>query len=198
MICASLTLIMIAYLKGTVKAKLPKNIILDTGNIGYLVNITLPLLEKITEADLLELYIYTRVLEDDISLFGFDTISDLSFFKTLIAVNGVGAKTAMEIMSQNTDKVKSALVNSDLAFLTHIPGIGKKTAERLVVELKSKVSLEDIGRLHQNIETKVSDDAFNAIMSLGYQRYEISKILKNLPTEITRVEEIITYFLRNV
>lgn len=90
---------MIAYLQGIIKKKLPKSIILNTGKIGYLIHTTHPLWEKIKEKNELELYIYTKVRDDDISLYGFETLGELEFFKTLLNVNGIGTKLALEILS---------------------------------------------------------------------------------------------------
>lgn len=194
-------LAMIAYLQGSIKKKLAKSIILDTGNIGYLVYLPAPLLEKMVEKEMVELFIYTRVLEDDISLYGFETVSKLEFFKMLLNVNGIGAKTALEILSVDTQKVKNALLTSDITFLTKVPGIGKKTAERLIIELKGKITMEDIdlNRLHNSIEeTQISEDAVLALTNLGYQKFEIYRVLKNIPDNLKKVEDIITFFLRNV
>ena len=189
---------MIAYLNGTIKKKLEKTIILDTGNIGYLVHLPAPLIEGLKEKEHTELFIYTKVREDDISLFGFATLEDLDFFKLLLNVNGIGPKLAIEVLSQNTDKIRTAIFSSDLTVLCKIPGIGKKTAERIIIELKSKVTPGDLTRAHQTIENKPNDEAVNAIMSLGYQKYEIQRVLNNVPDDIKSTEEIITYFLRNV
>ena len=157
-------------------------------------------LEKTEEKATVEFFIHTRVREDDISLFGFSSLGELEFFKTLLNVNGIGPKLAMEILSQNPEKVKAALLSSDLLYLTKIPGIGKKTAERLVVELKGKIDWADIdiSRTHATLERTVGDDAVNALMGLGYQKFEIIRILKEMPEKIEKIEDIITYFLRNV
>ena len=193
---------MIAYLSGKIIHKNPKNVVLNTGNVGYLVNLAAPVAEKLSVGDNIELFIYTRVLEDDISLFGFQDTDQLDFFKLLITVNGVGAKTAMEVMNANIDKVKAAIISKDLAYLTKIPGIGKKTAERILLDLKGKVDIKNIERLHQDLymddEKSVNEDAINALHTLGYQKFEIMQVLKKMPETITVAEEIITYFLKNV
>ena len=127
-------------------------------------------------------------------------MAGLDFFKTLLNVNGIGPKLALEILSQNPEKVKAALLSGDLLYLTKIPGIGKKTAERLVVELKGKIDWADIdiSRTHAQLERTVGEDAINALMGLGYQKFEIIRVLKEMPEKIAKVEDIITYFLRNV
>jgi holliday junction DNA helicase RuvA len=190
---------MIAYLTGSIKKKAEKSIILDVNNVGYLVHCPLPTLEKYNEKDEVELYIFTKVREDDISLFGFETASELEFFKQLISVNGVGAKTALEIMSQNLENIKNAIVSKDSLFLSKTPGIGKKTAERIIIELQNKLDWDIADtRQHSPVQASFNDDILNALAGLGYQKYEISRILKNMPAEIKDPEEIVTYFLRNV
>jgi len=191
---------LIAYLVGTIRKKLPKAVIVDTGAIGYLVHLPISLLEKTEEKAAAEFFIHTKVREDDISLFGFETMAGLEFFKTLLNVNGIGPKLAMEILSQNPEKVKAALLSGDLLYLTKIPGIGKKTAERLIVELKGKIDWADIdiSRTHTQLEPTVSEDAVNALMGLGYQKFEVIRVLREMPEKIAKVEDIITYFLRNV
>lgn len=191
---------MIAYLKGKILKKLPKAIVLDTGSIGYLVHAPAPTLEKVQEKKEIELFIHTKVREDDISLFGFESYSELEFFKTLMDVNGIGPKLSLEILSQNPEKVKGAIMTGDIAYLTKIPGIGRKTAERMIVELKNKIDAADIDitRLHGTLEKGIGDDAVNALIGLGYQKFEVSRVLKDMPEKTKKIEEIITYFLRNV
>lgn len=190
---------MIAYLNGKTLKVNKKSIILDVSGVGYLIHCPGPTLEKVTIDEPSEFYIFTRVREDDISLYGFDTMEELEFFKLVLSVNGVGAKTAIDIMSQNLDNVKNAIAGADTAFLSKIPGIGKKTAERIIVELKSKIDFIPIQREHGTMLPSNDDnEAIDALINLGYQKYEILRILKKLPSEITQTEEVITYFLRNV
>jgi Holliday junction DNA helicase RuvA len=191
---------LIAYLTGTVQKKLEKAIILNAGAVGYLVHVIPPVIEKISEGANAEFFIHTKVREDDISLYGFETYQELTFFQTVLNVNGIGPKLALEILSHNPIKVKTAILKGDIAALSKIPGIGKKTAERIIVELKSKVDMVDIDldRTQQPLEEEVNDEAVEALIGLGYQRYEVVKTLKNIPTTVKSTEEIITYFLRNV
>ncbi len=190
---------MIGYLQGTIQKKLPKSIIVNTGNVGYIVNIPTPLLEKSSDGKMLELYTYTKVREDDISLYGFLTVEELEFFKTMINVNGVGPKIALEILSQDIQKTKAAILSNNILYLSKIPGIGKKTAERIIVELKNKLDWVDSMRLHGNLaeSEETNEEAIEALVGLGYQRFEVAKILKKMPESVTTTEEIVTYFLKN-
>jgi len=191
---------LIAYLSGIVQKKLEKAIILNAGSVGYLVHIIPASLEKSLEGAPAEFFIHTKVREDDISLYGFETYQELLFFQTVLNVNGIGPKLALEILSHNPMKVKTAILKGDVASLSKIPGIGKKTAERIIVELKSKVDMVDIDldRTQQPLDGEVNDEAVEALIGLGYQRYEVLKTLKNIPDTVKSTEEIITYFLRNV
>jgi len=190
---------MIAYLQGQILKKLDKNIIVQTGQIGYLIQVSTLVLDQMKEKEEVELFIYTKVREDDISLYGFKKMSELEFFKAVLSVNGIGPKSALEILSFDIEKTKAAILQDNLAYLSKIPGIGKKTAERIVLDLKSKIIPEDLNSLGEsnNIE-KDFENAIGALTNLGYQRFEVMKVLKNLPKEIKESEDIVTYFLQNV
>lgn len=189
---------MIASLSGTVKSKQEKSIVVEVNSVGYLVYSPVQLVEKTNNGDPVDLLIHTKVREDDISLYGFETEKELELFKLLIGINGIGPKLAIEIMSAETDKIKSAILQSDTAFLNSIPGIGKKTAERIIIELKNKISLDSYEQLHSGLSSNTDEDIINAIMNLGYPKHEILRTLKSMPETITHEEEIIKYFLQNV
>jgi holliday junction DNA helicase RuvA len=187
---------MISYLKGTILHKSEKKITVANDYIGYEVNITSKLTEKLQLGKSIELFIYTKVREDEISLFGFESQEELSFFKDLIATSGVGPKTALEILNQNLDQIKTAIMQKNSAFLSKIPGIGKKTAERIIIDLQNKVHPEKIEELPSFDDDKF-EEVISALMNLGYQRQEIRGFLRKLSPETTTSEEIITQFLRN-
>ena len=189
---------MIAYIQGKILKKTTKNAIIDTGNIGYLVNLATKTSEKMQEKEEVALYIYTKVREDEIALYGFETNEELEFFKAVLNVNGIGPKIALEILSSDLNRTKSAIVGGDLLYLTKIPGIGKKTAERMVVELKNKLELLETIRPHEKITVQVNEESISALKKLGYQNFEITRVLRGLPENIISAEEIITYFLKNV
>lgn len=189
---------MIAYISGKIIKKTDKGIIIDTGNIGYLVHLSKSIITDIIENEDIELFIHSHIREDAFDLYGFHTYEELGFFKQLISVNGVGPKVAMEILSAGTNQVKSAIINEDDKFLCKIPGIGGKTAKRIVLELKSKIDLDILDRPYQKINENIDDEAFEALTKLGYQSQQIRKVLNNLPAEIKDTEQIITHFLKNV
>jgi Holliday junction DNA helicase RuvA len=189
---------MIAYLSGKIVKKTDKGIILDTGNIGYFVHISKVLSADLNESDNASLFIHSHIREDAFDLYGFNTYEDLGFFKQLISINGIGPKVATEILSVNSEQVKSAIINEDDKFLCKIPGIGAKTAKRIVLELKGKIDLENLDRPYQKIDEKIDDEAFEALTKLGYQTPQIRKVLNSLPKDLKNTEQIITYFLKNV
>ncbi len=191
---------MIAYLKGEIKEKLEKSIIININNVGYLVNITTTLLSELKEKETTELYIYTKVREDDISLFGFKTKQELTLFKLLISVSGIGAKTALDIMSKDIEKIQLAIINEDDQTLSQTPGIGKKTAKRIILDLKNKITINNIQKTEEQagITTQSRNEAIEALINLGYKKAEINKILQEIPTSLKNTEEIITYFLKNI
>lgn len=193
---------MIAYLKGNVLKKIEKGIILDTGNVGYLVHPPAALLESLKESQSVELFIYSNIREDAFDLYGFENYNQLTFFKTLLSVSGIGPKTSLEIMNGDVQKIKLAILNEDHNYIKKVPGIGEKTAKRMILELKSKIEMEDISGLgnSSNKSPSSSDphpDATEALLRLGYQRQQVTKTLRNMPTEIIEAEEVITYFLKN-
>ncbi len=188
---------MISYLKGEIISKHKQSVTLLCGAVGYETFLSSTILSEMEIGQSAELYIYTRVREDEITLYGFTKTGDLEFFKLLIGVNGVGPKTALEIMSVDANQIKNAILQENLALLTKTPGIGKKTAERIILELKNKVQPDSLIELPASLEQRF-DEVVTALTTLGYQRGEIYRVLKTAPPEMVSSEEIVTFFLKNV
>jgi Holliday junction DNA helicase RuvA len=188
---------MIGYLTGEIIGKHKQSVTILCGPVGYEVHVSTPLLETLQLNQKTALHIFTRVREDEITLYGFEKAADLDFFKLLISVNGVGPKTGLEIMSADSNQIKNAIQQENLVILSHIPGIGKKTAERIIIELRGKVQPENYQEIPASLEQKF-DDVLAALMSLGYQRGEIYRVLKEAPAEISSTEEMVKFFLKNV
>lgn len=186
---------MIAYLQGAILKKLDRQIILDTGKIGYLVTIASPLFEELEVGDQTELFIYTHVRENEISLYGMKSTEEYGFFKALISISGIGPKSAMEILTVPLESMKGAILNEDAAAISKIPGIGRKTAERIILELKGKVEVGT--REYAGLGGHIDEDALEALVGLGYQKGHIGKVLKGAPEELKKTEDIIKYFLQN-
>ena len=164
---------MIAHLRGRLISKHPNQAVVDCGGVGYDVTITVPTFSGLAEAgNEVSLYIHTHVREDQIALFGFLKSDEKRLFERLISVSGIGPKLAITILSgMATDEMVQAIRANELAKLTKIPGIGKKTAERMVLELKDK--LEEFGAGKPTAVSATSpqeEDVISALMNLGYQR----------------------------
>jgi Holliday junction DNA helicase RuvA len=188
---------MISYIKGKILKKNEKFLIINTGNLGYTIHINKKLLSTINSENELELFIHSHIKEDAFDLYGFSNYEDLEFFKTLISVSGIGPKVALEILNTDINEVKSAILNEDTAFISKTPGIGAKTAKRLILELKDKIPEEHLIRGHQTITKTGNEDIISALTQIGFQRQEIVKTLEKIPKEIKGEEEIIQYFLKN-
>lgn len=186
---------MISYLKGKILHKNGQQITLAGENIGYEVNVTSRLAETLETNQIMELYIHTKVREDNISLYGFQTSEELNLFKNLISISGVGPKSALEILSGHPDQIKSAIVQKNIAYLSKIPGIGKKTAERICIDLQNKITALTPDEF-TSIDENSFDEVITALLGLGYQKYEIKRFLSKLPENKTSSEEIITHFLQ--
>lgn len=187
---------MIGYLDGKIAKKWPRQILLEVQGVGYRVFVPEEIWEKSSLEEPLSLYIHTSVREDDISLYGFDTPESLQFFELLLTVTRVGPKLALDIMNVSLSKVQSAILKKDIAFLSSISGVGKKTAERVILELHDKISLESLDDLEEMKETKGREDVIEALIKLGYDRRHIGNVLRDCPDNIEKEEDIIKYFLK--
>jgi Holliday junction DNA helicase RuvA len=170
----------IAHLRGRVLRKAPQEVIVDVGGVGYRVAIPVSTFYRVgDEGDELSLRIYTQVREDTLALYGFLTAAEQEIFERLIAVAGVGPKLAVGILSGiEVGDFVSALRSNDLVRLTRIPGVGKKTAERLVLELKDKLPAALAGEPEAATPPAAAspkDDLLSALGNLGYSRPEVER-----------------------
>lgn len=181
---------MIARLTGMLAHKSPDAIIIDVNGVGYRVQIPFSTYYELPEeGKTVSLSIYTHVKEDAISLFGFRTVTEKAFFQLLISVSGIGPKMARDILSNiQPEELAGAIVQGNLVRLSAIPGIGKKTAERLVLELKEKVRKMDVAP--STTETppseappEVADDVASALVNLGYKEAVVRKVLAEMAIE---------------
>jgi Holliday junction DNA helicase RuvA len=175
---------MIGYLSGKLLEKHANIAIIDVGGVGYEVSIPLSTFYELGEIGSdINLRIYTYVREDAIQLFGFKTLRERELYLQLISVQGIGAKSGITMLSgMSADEIINAIRGNDLARLTSIPGVGRKTAERLVIELRDKVGAVSGGTpLDASQRTMPSDavfdDALSALINLGYQRHLAEKAL---------------------
>jgi len=189
---------MIAYLKGEVIRKSDNGVILLPENIGYFVHLNTKTLQQINQSDQIKLFIHNHHREDNQALYGFLEAEELDFFGILINISGIGPKVALEILNADLNRFKNAVVTEDETTICKIPGIGKKTAKRIILELKDKIShLTPTSLPNTNIEEDTLNEALQALIQLGYKRHEISHSLNKIPENITETEDIITYFIKH-
>lgn len=171
---------MIAHLRGRLIHKQPGQAIVEAAGVGYDVVISVPTFTALpsTGADV-SLHIHTQVREDQIALFGFLEREEKRLFERLISVSGVGPKLAITLLSGlSADRVVQAIRAQDHAQLTRIPGVGKKLAERLVVELKDKLNDFAVAPTHVSVQGAAVDDVLSALVNLGYQRPAAEKAIE--------------------
>lgn len=189
---------MIAYLSGEVQFKGENFVVVKTGGIGYKVFAPAEVCLKAKVGDAIELYTYQHVREDALQLFGFVRQNELRLFEQLISISGIGPKTAINIFSEaKADDIVSAIVNGDASILKRVSGIGGKTAERIILELKNKVFVpSDSGKLKTKEEFGVDEDAVTALVSLGYSSNQAREALKKVSVATTDLGERVREALR--
>lgn len=183
---------MIATLRGTVSEKLPDSVVLDVAGVGYGLYVTTEDFGRLEQGASVKVYIYEHIREQAHDLFGFVQLDTKQLFEQLLGVNGVGPKMALNVLSiGSSNDVRVAIAGGDVRFIQQAQGVGKRVAERIVVELKDKVGLEgvDLGAtgLLQGEGLLLKDEAVEALVSLGYTAQDASvalqKVDANLPTE---------------
>jgi Holliday junction DNA helicase RuvA len=186
---------MIAHINGTIVEKFAGSLIIDVGGVGYEVQVPLTDFESVLLDSPAKFYTYHHVREQSEELFGFSSLAAKKLFELLISVQGVGPKAALAILSLGiTEQVRSAIANSDAAFISKASGVGKKTADRVVVDLSDKVGLPTSFGTPLSVQTELNtnDEALEALMALGYTLADGLKALetveKDLPTS-QRVRE---------
>ncbi len=178
---------MIGYLKGKIISAKPTQIILDVNGVGYLVNISISTFEKISDQNEISLFIHTHVREDALSLYGFYTEAEKEMFELLISISGIGPKVALSILSGiSVDELQNAIQTENVSRLVSVPGVGRKTAERVVLELKSKVGFIE-STVSKGIDYTVKQEAVLALTTLGYNQKVAEKVVRDLLTESSSI-----------
>jgi len=190
---------MYSYIKGSLEIKANGYIVIDNSGIGYKIFMSengIDALGKI--GDIIKVYTYYHVREDNISLFGFKSNEELRMFELLISVSGVGAKSAINMLSAITPSdFALAIISNDISSLVKVPGIGAKSAQRIILELKDKLKTEEaISKADSKIKVAIkqdynSEEAISALQVLGYNKKEVEKVLEKFDTSSLSVEDII-------
>ena len=190
---------MFSYIKGTLEIKTLNYIVIDVNGVGFKIFMSESAIQRLDETGKnIKIFTHMQVKEDDISLYGFITNEELRMFELLISVSGVGAKSAINMLSSITpSKFALAVISNDVKTLTKIPGIGPKSAQRIILELKDKLKTEDsifkddIEIKNSIIEDNKLEEAIQALKVLGYTRQEIENVIHKIDITNLVVEDII-------
>tara|TARA_B100000959_G_scaffold172759_1_gene180877 strand:- start:1191 stop:1772 length:582 start_codon:yes stop_codon:yes gene_type:complete len=191
---------MISFIRGKKVEVDPSKLVLDVNGIGYEINISLRTYSKIKDKDEINIHTYLNVKEDSHTLYGFNNKSEKQTFLSLLSINGVGPSTAIMILSSiSADEFNKAIISSDVNKIKSVKGIGLKTAERIILELKDKISIDDISDdFSHSFDNTIKDEALSALSSLGISKNIVDKhvddILKR--NENISLEDLIKEVLR--
>ena len=193
---------MIDYIKGTITQMNPTFITLETGGIGYFINISVSTFSKLESKTEVRILIHEVIREDSHQLFGFGDSSERDIFRLLISVTGVGANTArMMLSSISPEEIEKAILGSDVSILKSVKGIGLKTAQRIIVDLKDKVGKHaGSGEIFTFSDNTSREEALSALVMLGFARSAVSKVLDKIVREEKKltVEDMIKKALKNL
>ena len=194
---------MITQLQGKLIEKNPTHVVIDCHGVGYFVNISLNTYSALPEGEAIKLYTYLQIKEDAHTLYGFLTKAEREVFVLLLSVSGVGASTARTMLSSLTaTHVRSAIINGDVATIQAVKGIGAKTAQRVVLDLKDKMlKLQDFEEVHFNTLNTNKEEAIAALEVLGFVRKQAEKVVDTIiksNSEELSVEEIIKQALKRL
>ncbi len=201
---------MISYIKGRLLELYEDSVIVENGGIGYQIQVPVSALTEFSMGEEVQIYTYLYVREDALSLYGFSSRDDLDIFKLLIGVNGIGPKGALGVLSViSPDDLRFAVLSEDAKSIARAPGVGLKTAQKVILELKDKLSLEDAFErksVHEAVKGKTSGasadnkgEAVQALTALGYSASEAMKAVRQIPgAEEMEVEAILKAALKTM
>jgi len=187
---------MIAKITGKIEYMKDNYVVVDVNGVGYQIFVTDFTLGKLAGKNEISLNIFTYVKEDTLALYGFIDLAEKEMFELLISISGIGPKAAMGILSIAEPKtIRAAILNDDYSVLTRVSGVGKKTAERVVLELKNKVADMSV---EEKEEAFSDSEALEALQSMGYSLNEAREALKNIPSEVGDISEKIKIALKEL
>jgi len=174
---------MISKLEGNIVFKGDRFVILDVSGVGYKVNVPLDILRKLSNDSPASFWTYLAVREDALDLYGFFDQAELELFEMLIGISGVGPRSALGVMNvADVDTLKTAIASGDVAYLTKVSGIGRKSAEKIILELRDKMGIFEGGA--EGTGLREESDAVDALKSLGYSPREAREALKQVPQDV--------------
>ena len=193
---------MITHLKGKLVEKSPTNVVIEVNGIGYWVNISLTTFSQISDNENIKLYTHLQIKEDSHSLYGFYSKKEREIFRLLISVSGVGTSTARTMLSSlDPQQVVEAISTNNVSIVQSVKGIGSKTAQRLIIELRDKIlKIYDLDETYVNSNNTTREEALSALEVLGINKKSSERLVDNIIKENQdiSVEEIIKETLKNI
>lgn len=193
---------MITHLKGKLVEKSPTNVVIEVNGIGYWVNISLTTFSQIPDNENIKLFTHLQIKEDSHSLYGFYSKKEREIFRLLISVSGVGTSTARTMLSSlNPQQVVEAISSNNVSIVQSVKGIGSKTAQRLIIELRDKIlKIYDLDETYANSNNTTREEALSALEVLGINKKSSERLVDNIIKENQdiSVEEIIKETLKNI
>lgn len=197
---------MLAYVKGILEEKESGYIVVDVGGLGYKILMTNTDILKLDEiGSQIKVHTYYKVREDEISIYGFISKEELRMFEILISASGIGTKSAISILDNiEPSDFALAIITNDVSKIVKLPGIGTKTAQRMILELKDKINTEETINKANALKAKGkdkkqnenNDEAISALQILGYNKKDIEKVMENMDTDNMKIEDIIKNALK--
>lgn len=187
---------MIATLDGKITYIDENYLILEINGVGYKIFVNSSNLSKVKKGEKKKFYVHQYIRESQLDLYGFLSLEELELFELLLTVSGVGPKASLIILTRaKPDKIKSAIIEGDLDIFTAVSGVGRKTATRIILDLKGKISADDLSVLTSSGDF---EEIVEALKNLGYQAQEVKKVLVKIPKNIQKPEEKIKWALQNL
>ncbi len=191
---------MLSFIKGKVKFREGNFLVVENNGLGYKIFVSAEIFLKAKPEETIELYLHQHVREDALQLFGFEEYEELKLFEQLISISGIGPKTALGVFAEaSLADIISAIVNGDASILKKVSGIGNKTAERIVLELKNKITAGTaVNKLKSKEELNTDGDAVEALVSLGYSTGQAKEALNKVSKDVQDVREKVRQALKNL
>lgn len=193
---------MITHLRGKLVEKTPTDLVVECGGVGYLVHISLHTFSLLPEGEAISIHTHLQVKEDSHSLYGFMEVSERAIFRLLISVSGIGANTARTMLSSlSPEELKDAIAGSNVGAIQSVKGIGLKTAQRVIIELKDKIlKIYDLQELSAPLDNTNKEEALSALEVLGFTRKQSDKMVERILKESPglSVEQIIKQTLKSL